>query len=60
MVTEKRKIKGIVRVVKNPYNIMYNPELIVKEVMHANNYRRFRDSISLKERLSTAKIFIVL
>ena len=47
--TQKRKIKGIEKVVSDTYNKMYNPEFIVKEMMHTNNNRRFRDSKSRDE-----------
>ena len=49
MVTEKRKETG--RVVNDTYNTMYKTELIVKEIKLANNSRKFRVSICLKERI---------
>ena len=50
-------MKGIARVVNDAYNTMYNPELIIKEIKHTNNNRKFRDSIFLEEILNIARIF---
>ena len=57
--SKKRKIKGIARAVNDTCNTMYNLELIVKEIKHTNNNRKFRDATSLEERLSIARIFKV-
>ena len=51
MATEKRKTKGIGRIVNDTYNTTHKTELIVKEIKHANNNRKFRDSICLEEGL---------
>ena len=58
MVSKKRNLKGIARVVNDPYNTMYNPELIAKEIKHRNNNRKFRDSLLLEEKINITGIFI--
>ena len=60
MMTGKRKIEGIARIINDTYNTKYNHEIIVKEIKCTNNNNKFRESIFQEERLSKARIFIVI
>ena len=48
----REKRKGTGRVENDTYNTMHKTELIVKEIKHTNNNRKFRNSICLEEWLT--------
>ena len=55
-VTERRKIREIVRAISDAYNTVYNSELMVKEIKHTKNNKKFRESISLEENINRKEV----
>ena len=54
---KQKKTKGIEGAVNDAYNTIHKCELIVKEIKHTNNIRKFRESISLKRKLNIYSCF---